>query len=282
MKVWINGELVEEQNANISMFDRSYLYGEGLFETLMCYGGRPAFLSEHYHRLNRGCKKIQINLPYSEKEFKEAVSKLIQVNQFKDGVVRLTFSYSGDSFGVGRPKDSKPNLTMFCRNLKIDPKFFEHGVKILPLTSLPNNDLQTAGIKSTSYLVKMIARAKAAEAGAFESILKNSDGYWVEGSKANFFIVLDNTIITAPLQDGILPGITRQVVIDLIKEERFNFREDHITEIMLKEADEIFLTGSTSEVMPVSEVIGMTKKSLKKDSITFKLQKKYRALVSQS
>lgn len=279
MKAWINGRLLEEDQAAVSIFDRSYLYGEGIFETLMAYRGRPAFLSRHHKRFHDNCRKLNLAFPFSEKNLEEAIHHLLETNNLKKAVVRLTFSQVGAAFGVKRPENLPNNLSIFCRAIEIDPKFFEEGVRVLPLATLTNDPLQTAGIKSTSYLVKMLARAEAGIAGAYESLLKNSAGNWVEGSRTNLFIVLDHCVITAPLSEGLLPGVTRDVVLEILRNEKIPHKESPITDVMLKAADEIFLTGSTSEVMPVCEVVGMWKKKAAAGALAKKLLGIYRKLV---
>ena len=276
MKAWINNRLIEESEATVSMFDRSYLYGEGVFETLRCYDDKPAFLDRHYQRLSKNCKRLEIEMPLSEKQFSEAIHALTSANQIKEAVVRITVSTVGASFGVGRPKNPQTGATLFCRPIELDQKLFETGVKVLPLQSLINDSPEIAGIKSTSYLTKMLARAEASKAGAYESLLKNSKGHWVEGSRTNFFIVLDRVVITPPLSDGILNGITREVVLEIAAEKKIPHREEHVTDLMLQNAEEIFLTGSTSEVMPVREVIGLCRKEIPKDGLAKKLLVAYR------
>ncbi|OGQ04553.1 MAG: hypothetical protein A3F82_10895 [Deltaproteobacteria bacterium RIFCSPLOWO2_12_FULL_44_12] len=280
MKTWINGKLIDEREALIPMFDRAYLYGEGVFETLKSYSGKPAFVDRHYRRLTGNCKKLNIPLPLSEKEFEKALIDSLQANKLGDAAVRITVSTVGASFGLKRPDDASSNITIFCSPLTMDPKLFEAGVKVLPLTSFTNDSKDTAHIKSTSYIIKMMARAEAAKANVFESILKNDKGYWVEGSRTNFFLVLDKVVITSPLSDGLLPGITREVVLEILKEQKISHREDHVTDLMLKNAEEIFLTGSTAEVMPVCEIVGMCTKKVSSNSIAARLGKAYLQLVN--
>ncbi|MBI4124432.1 MAG: aminotransferase class IV family protein [Deltaproteobacteria bacterium] len=254
---WINGKLVDESKAVLSIFDRSYLYGEGIFETLRCYGGKPAFLDRHYQRLRQNSRRLQIPLTLSEKDLRFAIGRLLKKNKMKEAVVRATVSLQGATFGVEIPKDPKVNLTLFCRPAALDPRLFEAGVKVFCSQNLINDSPGVADIKATSYLTKMLARAEAAKAGAYETLLKNAKGNWAEGSRTNLFVVLDRTVITPPLSEGILNGITRQVVLEILKEKKMAHREAPITDLMLNNAEEIFLTGSTSEVMPVGEVIGM-------------------------
>lgn len=282
MKAWVNGQLLEENAANISLFDRSYLYGEGVFETLRCYQGRPAFLERHVQRLQKNLKALEIPYRLSEKEMLSAILELLEANQLKEAVVRITISSVGASFGVDRPKDPKTNITLFLSKPTLNPKLFETGVKVLPSADLVNDNPKVAGIKSTSYITKMLARLEASKADAYETLLKNREGHWVEGSRTNFFIVLDHVVITPPLEDGILNGITREVTLEILKEKTIPHREGHVTDLMLQNAEEIFLTGSTSEVMPVCEIIGVCQKKVVKNSMTRKLQEEYRSLLFNS
>lgn len=275
MKAWLNGKLIEENQASLSIFDRSYLYGEGVFETLRCYQGKPAFLARHLKRLKKNCEELSIPCSNSEREWSAIIGELLQANQLKEAVCRMTLSTEGATFGVDRPKNPKANLSIFCRPPTLDPNLFQVGVKVLAQTNLVNDSPKTAHIKSTSYLIKMLARAEAAKAQAYETLLKNTHGFWVEGSRTNLFIVLNKTVLTAPLEDGILDGITREVVLEILKGKNIPHREEHITDAMLKNSEEVFLTGSTSEVMPVNEVIWVWKKAISKEGLTFQLQSEY-------
>lgn len=253
---WINGRLVDESQATISIFDRSYLYGEGVFETLRCYQAKPAFLAQHYQRLQKNCQHLQIPFNLSEQDFSHAIDQLLTKNKIAEAVVRVTVSLVGASFGVGRPPNAKTNITLFARPVELNPKLFETGVKAFCSQTLINDSAGVADIKATSYLTKMLARAEAARASAYETLLKNVQDNWAEGSRTNLFIVLDKTVITPPLTEGILNGITRQVVLEILTEKKIPHREAPITDLMLENAQEIFLTGSTSEVMPVREITG--------------------------
>lgn len=275
MKSWLNGKQIDETEATISIFDRSYLYGEGVFETLRCYQGRPAFLARHLRRLQKNCQKLEIPFDYSEEELLTAVDQLLQANQLQEAVCRMTLSTVGATFSVDRPKNPKINLSIFCRPVTLDAKLFDTGVKVLALTSFVNDSPATANIKSTSYLTKMLARAEASKAGVYETLLRNNCGFWVEGNRTNFFIVSGGVVLTAPISDGLLSGITREVILEILQEEKIPHREDHITDNMLKEAEEIFLTGSTSEVMPVCEVAGIWQRPVRSNSFAKKLRQFY-------
>ncbi len=252
------------------------MYGEGVFETLRCYKGRPAFVDRHFKRLKANLNRLEIQIPFDEKGFENILLALCEANKIKEAAVRITISLVGASFGVGRPKEAKVNVSAFCRPVTIDPKNFQNGVKVWPSALLLNDSPATANIKSTSYLIKMLARREAEENNAYETILKNQKGFWVEGSRTNLFILIDQTVITAPLSDGLLSGITREVVLEILKKQNIPHREDQITAAMLKNAEEIFLTGSTSEVMPVCEVMGVWKNKVPVNSLASQLQRQYR------
>lgn len=276
MKIWLNGQLIDETKAMISVFDRSYLYGEGIFETLRSYKGRPAFFDYHYHRFSKNCEKLDFIFPLSKEELEGVIEELLHANRLKDAAIRMTFSFSGASFGLERPKKMGYHLTLFCRPIEIDPHFYDEGVLVLPLTQFLNDPWPNSTIKTTSYMTKMKARLEAAKASAYDAILKNVAGFWVEGSKTNLFLCTHKTVVTAPIEDGLLPGVTRAIVLEILKEEKIPFRQDHITDELLKNAEEVFLTGSTSEVMPVKELLGMWKKPVEQNGLSKHLLQSYR------
>ena len=278
MKIWLNGNIVDEYEARVSVFDRSYLHGEGAFETLRCYNGAPAFLKQHLQRLLKTANILGLPFHLNESDLKKAIQELLSANEMKNAIVRFTLSGVGTEFGVGRPEKMPTNLSIYAVTINIDPKLYQTGVKVVLIENFINDHLQIAGIKSTSYLTKMIARAKASKTHAYEALLKNREGYWVEGSRTSFFLVKNGTLFTAPLSDGILPGITRQNVLDIAVAEKILFHETHITTEDLQTADEIFLCGSGTEIMPVSEVIDLCTKQMEPNSLTQKIHMHYNRL----
>src|SRR3989338_8417188 len=259
MKCYLNGNIVDEAEAKISIYDRSYLYGEGVFETLRCYDAKPAFLPRHFRRLQNNCASLQIPLHIKIEKLGEEVQKLLNANGQKEAVVRLTISCEGAAFGIQKPSGMKTNLSIFSRPLQIDPKIYETGVEVAIPNSVINDAPQLAGIKSTNYLVKMKARDEAAVLGVHESLLINEKGYIIEGSRTNLFSVKNGVVLTPPLSDGLLPGITREVLIEIIRKKNIPFEEVHFTREMLKEVDELFLTGSTTEVLGIHTVRNVIK-----------------------
>lgn len=278
MKIWLNGKIVDETAATVSVFDRSYLHGEGAFETLRCYDGRPLFLPEHFQRLLSTAQTLRLTLPLTVEDLRSAIGDLLRANDLKEAIVRFTFSAVGTLFGVDRPKNLPTNLSLYAVPIQIDPQLYEVGVRVVPIYEFTNDPPRIAGMKSTSYLTKMIARLKASDAGAYEALLKNREGYWVEGSRTNLFIVKTGSLLTPPLSDGLLPGITRQKVLEVAAQEKIPVQECHISSDDLEIADEIFLTGSGTEIMPVREVTGLCIKKLQSNSLTKKIRTFYNRL----
>lgn len=278
MKIWLNGKIVDETKATVSVFDRSYLHGEGAFETLRCYGGQPAFLAEHFERLRSTAQTLRLALPLTLEDLRGAIGDLLRANNLEEAIVRFTLSAVGTLFGVDRPKNLPTNFSLYAVLIPIDPRLYETGVRVVPIHEFTNDPPRIAGMKSTSYLTKMIARLKAGDMKAYEALLKNREGYWVEGSRTNFFLVKQGGLETAPLSDGLLPGITRQNVLDIAAAEKIPVQERHITTADLETADEIFLSGSGTEIMPVREVIGITRKNIRPDSLTGKIHGHYNRL----
>ena len=263
--VFLNGKFLDASQAHISIFDRSYLYGAGVFETLRAYGGKPAFADRHYERLARNADALRLSIPFNQKEWSQILAELLARNNLTDTTLRTTVS---------------DNTSIFCRPIDITPQLYISGAKVLLLDNPRNNDVVAAGIKSTSYVIKMLARQKATEAGAFDAVLKNQQNDWVEGSKTNFFIVRQGTVLTAPLTAGLLPGVTRDVVLEILREGSFSWKEALLTDADLKTADEIFLTGSSTEVMPVSCLTGCLERTLPVGPITQRLLQLYRKKIT--
>lgn len=281
-KVYINGKLVPEEQAKVSVFDRSYLYGEGVFETMRGYNGRPAFCDMHYHRLKANCDTLKIELPVDEYAFERTVVRTINANKLKEAYVRATVSPVGASVGLARPNKMRTNFVIFVKPYKGRPEeVYLKGARVIVVNSVYADDPEVAEIKSTNYLTKMIARMEVSEAKADEGLLQSRDGLMLEGTGSNLFVVKKGRIFTPPLSDGCLPGVTRWVIIGLAEKLGIVFGEQSLHLDDLIGADEIFMTGSTAEVMPVREIAGLSKKANTPGPVTLKLMREYKKMVIQ-
>ena len=259
--VYCNGRFVAEKDAKVSAFDRSYLYGEGAFETLRSYEGHIPFLNLHYHRLRENCAQLGLDLPLDEYAFARALTQLINRNKTPDAYIRITVSTIGASMGMERPRQLPMQVVAFCRPFTGKPaKWYSQGAKLIVAESVVADQPRLATIKSTNYLSKMFARREADNVGAADALLTDGRGRVLECSAANIFTIKNGRLYTPPVSDGILPGVTRSVVLGMADTLEIPWREVHFTFKTFKEADEIFITGSTSEVLPISEIFGVCKK----------------------
>lgn len=278
--VFINNKVVPEKDALISVFDRSYLYGEGVFETLRAYKGHVAFADLHYDRLRKNCRRLNIDLPVDKHAFEKAIIKTLVANNLKDAYIRVTVSPVGPSIGMEKPKKITTNFSIFCREFHGRPEeLYNKGARVIIIKSAPSDHPAMANLKSTNYLNKMIARREVIEAKADEGIFCTPDGRVLEGSATNIFLVKDNELFTPPISEGVLPGVTRNIVINAAEGFGMKIHETPIKLEELKTCDEIFLTGSTTEVLPIRELVDLANKELSPGPVTQKVMNVYKSLL---
>lgn len=279
-KVYINGKFFSEEKAKISVFDRGYLYGEGAFETLRSYNGKPAFIKEHFERIKNNCKQLHIKLPIDFKTFTAALTKVLTVNDIPNAALRVTVSNVGN-MSIDRPSKLTQNVVIFARPAPhYSRRLYTEGAKIIVVRSVIGETEIAAQIKSTSYLSRMIARDEVNRAKADEGIVLSARGNILEGTATNIFVVRGEHILTPPIASGVLPGITRMKTIEYAKQLGLSVREAKIMLSQLDTCDEIFMTGTTREIMPIREVVGITKKAKAPGPITQQLLNEYRRQLS--
>lgn len=258
--VYNSGRFVQEKDAKISVFDRSYLYGEGSFETLRAYDGHIPFLNLHFYRLRENCNALGLDLPLDEFAFGRMLNQLINRNKLTNAYMRVTVSAVGLSLGMDLPRQLPVQVVAFCRPLHERPaKWYTRGAKLIIAQTVTADQPRLAMIKSTNYLSKIFARREANAAGAADALIKDVRGKILEGSASSLFAIRGGRLMTPPISDGILPGVTRSIVLGIADTLEIPWREIHFTEKTLQQADEIFITGSTSEVLPIAEVSGICK-----------------------
>ncbi|PIR21457.1 MAG: hypothetical protein COV45_01535 [Deltaproteobacteria bacterium CG11_big_fil_rev_8_21_14_0_20_47_16] len=259
--IYLNGRFVSEKDAKISVFDRSYLYGEGCFETLRSYDGHISFLKLHYYRLLENCSALGLDMPLDEYAFGRMLKQLINRNKTPNAYIRVTISAVGASTGMEMPKHMKMQVVAFCKAFEGKPqRWYTHGAKLVIAETVVADQPRLSNIKTTNYLTKMLARREANAAKAADALLTNDTGQILEGSASNLFVIKNGRLLTPPISDGILPGVTRSAVLGAADTLEIPWKETHFTVKTLKDADEIFITGSTSEVLPIAEISGICKK----------------------
>jgi len=253
-KVYINGKLVNTGNAKISIFDRSFLYGDAAFETMRSYAGVVFMLDEHLARLIGSLKILKIKHVYMKDYLKKSVYEVLNANKLKSAYLRLVVTRGEGRFGIGCKDTFKPNLVIVARNFEGYPgRMFSKGInaKIIGVT---NEYSVLSKMKTANYLNYILARFDAQSAGSDEAILTNTRGFITEGATSNIFVVKNNGLITPSEASGILPGITRGVIIEIAKRLKISVKEKLLSRRELLGADEIFLTNSLAEVLPVTKV----------------------------
>lgn len=255
---WLDGTLVPEDQARVSVFDHGLLYGDGVFEGIRFYQRRAFRLHAHLRRLRHSAMAINLTLPYTLPELETAVDEVIQAYPHADGYLRLVITRGKGSLGINPVSCPRGTTFILADTLSVvDPQVRQHGAKLIIAATrrLPPDGLD-ARIKSLNYLNHVLARIEANRANADEAILLNAQGNVAEGSTDNVFIVREGVIQTPPVTDGALDGVTRAVIMELASELGLPCAERTLSPYDLYTADECFLTGTAMELIPVREIDG--------------------------
>lgn len=258
MKIYINGEFFPREKATVSVFDHGYLYGDGIYETLRAYDGYVFKLDEHIDRLFRSAGMTMLDLPMDANGIADAIKSTVARNGLADGYIRITISRGPGELGLDPALCPEPTVVIMAKELKPYPaEMYEKGIKVSVVRTRRNNpDALNPAIKSTNFLNNIFAKVEAKRAGAYEGIMLNHEGYVAEGTISNMFMVEDGALVTPPAQAGILVGVTRDLVISLARTLDMAVREELFGPERLRTADEVFITNTTMEVMPVTDVDG--------------------------
>lgn len=252
-QVYIDGELYPENDAKISVFDHGLLYGDGVFEGIRFYKGRVFKLDEHIDRIYDSAKAIHLKIHLSPAEMTEAVLKTIAANELQDGYVRLVVTRGAGGLGLSPYRCEKSSVIVIASKISLYPEDdYKNGLKLVTCsTRRPTHDSLSPAVKSLNYLSNVMAKVEAIAAGAEEGVMLNTNGLVAECTGDNIFVVKHGEISTPPVAAGMLDGITRRVVIDLARENGYTLVEKDIARYDMYTADEVFLTGTAAEVIPV-------------------------------
>lgn len=278
MKIYLNGKIVDESEAKVSIFDRSYLFGDGLFETLRSYNGKLPFLEKHLNRMEWGATFMGLPFPYP-KEIEEGILQTLQINKLENARVRIMLSGINQGLKPNPVSDDVSlNLVIVCEKfLPLPTENYEKGISLITVRSVKNEPSPVSNVKSASRATKMMARREIDEKKSFDGVLLNGEGFVAETTASNIFWVIGKQIYTPPPTVGLLQGITRDAVIELLKKEGITVKESFILPDEIAKADEIFLTGSTIKVLPVTRLDSHKIGNGKPGSMTQKVQNLYQA-----
>ncbi len=238
----------------VSVFDRSFLYGDGLFETIRVYGGKPFRWMQHCERLRRGAEFLKINLPYSPEELGRFAQRLIERNRWPESLLRITLSRGVGPRGYSTAGADSPTLVMTMHPAPpVDPQNPPRWRLITSSFRVPAKE-RLATFKTCNKLAQILARAEAEAVGADEALLLNTDGEIAEAASSNLFWLEDYTVCTTPLSAGILAGVTRGLVLELCASLSLPCREKRMRPAALKKASGVFVTLSTLEVVEITHL----------------------------
>ena len=279
--VHLNGSLMPLSQASISALDYGFLYGYGLFETMRAYRGQIFRLESHLNRLARSAEILGLSI--EGLDLKSAVMDTIKANRLSEARVRLTISVGEGSITPDPNTCEKPTVLVMCSHYQPYPKqLYEKGFRAIVSSIRRNSQSPLSRIKSANYLESILARQQARTAGVDEALFLNEKGLLAEASMSNIFLVKNDVLKTPGEESGILPGITRDVVIELASSLGIKVLEQDIKLDELFRAEEAFLTNSLMEIMPLTEVDGEPVGYGKPGSVTKRLVAEYKRLVMTS
>jgi len=279
--VYINGQLLPQSQAKISVFDHGLLYGDGVFEGIRAYNGRVFRLTEHLERLYRSAQAIMLAIPLTPEGLEEAVLETLRANSLRDAYIRLVVTRGVGDLGLDPAKCASGACTIIiCDKIQLYPaRFYEEGLELNTVTTRRNlPQALSSQIKSLNYLNNVLAKIEVTRAGLQEGIMLNHEGYVAEATGDNIFIAADGKLVTPPVSAGILEGITRAVVMELAAEFGIGVVEERFLQYDVYTASECFLTGTAAEIVPVVKVDGRIIGTGKPGKITKELMTRFRQL----
>jgi len=281
--IYLNGDFVPREDAKISVFDRGFLYGDGLFETMRAYSGHVFMLDDHLSRLLDSVDKLGIPLKEDKDSLVSAVQRLMELNCLSDAYIRLTVSRGMHSGTLTFNDDYHPTTVIMARELSPYPEeYYTQGVKVIIAGVRQNSFSPLSCHKSLSYFNNILSKEEARMSGVFEAILLNSEGDVAEGATSNVFTVKSGYVFTPPVSSHILPGVTRKTVLHIIPQLNLKVDKKRTSPEELSTSDEVFLTNSLMEVIPVVEVDGKKIGDGSPGSISTRIADAYKDLVRRS
>jgi branched-chain amino acid aminotransferase len=283
MKIYLNGKLVDEKDAVVSVFDHGLLYGDGIFEGTRVYDGNIAFLSEHMDRLLDSAKVIALDIGMSKDELIAATVETCKANGITNGYLRHVVTRGVGSLGLNPYQCKKAQVIIIAADIQLyTVDLYEKGMRIITAGTIRNMaEAVNPRVKSLNYLNNIMAKIEAINAGVMECLMLNSQGFIAEASGDNVFVIKGNKLMTPPTWCGGLEGITRDKVMVLAREMGMDVSETVLTRYELWTADEVFLTGTAAEVIAVVDLDKRVIGTGKPGQITKKLALAYRKLAGK-
>jgi branched-chain amino acid aminotransferase len=287
-QVWIDGAFVDKAQAAISVFDHGLLYGDGVFEGIRVYSGRILKLGSHLKRLFESAHSIYLDIGHSLADVDRIVRATVSHNGIQNGYIRLIVTRGVGPLGVNPLQCAKASMIVITDSLAVYPAaHYEDGISLATASTLQKHPMSlNPRVKSLNYLPNMMAKLEAIRAGADEALLLNSLGFVTECVGENIFAVHRrqgrDIVTTPPVEAGILQGVTRDIVLEMAAKLGYAVQESNLTRHDLFIADEIFLTGTGAEIVPVNRYDGHVISGGKRGPCTTKLMEAYRTMLKNA
>lgn len=283
LKIFLDGRIVPVAEATVSVFDHGLLYGDGVFEGIRSYGGKVFRMDEHLRRLEESARAIRLTIPMTRAEMDKAIYDTLKANNLTDGYIRLVVTRGVGYLGLSPVRTDCPSVFIIADQIELYPKeLYDKGMAVISCSVQRNHpNALSPRIKSLNYLNNILAKIEALDAGVFEAIMFNTQGYVAECTGDNLFLVRKGAVETPPLNAGILEGVTRNAAIELAKKRGLPFRERELTRHDLYIADECFFTGTAAEIIPVTKIDGRPVGTGEPGPITKQLIADFKKLVTE-
>jgi branched-chain amino acid aminotransferase len=280
---YVNGRYVSREDASVSIYDHGFLYGDGVYEAIRAYDGIIFKLREHIDRLYESAKSIKIIIPFSKEELIRLVVEVLKKNQLKNSYIRIVISRGRGKMGVDPRNCPEPTIVIMA-----EPREPLFGESVKGISAIISSVRRTPSwsldprIKTLNYLNNIMARIEAIECGVEEAIMLNEQGHVAETSTENVFIVKNGAVATPHPSQGILRGITRDAIIAVTKNLGYPVEERAITVHELYNADEVFVTGTAAEIVPIVKITGRTIGGGKVGPVFSKISTSFKQLIKKS
>jgi branched-chain amino acid aminotransferase len=256
IQIFIDGKFYSREDAKISVFDHTFLYGDGVFEGIRIYEGCIFRLKQHLERLYDSARYIMLDIPMNIDELVEATAETVRKNEIRNGYIRLVCTRGVGTLGLAPWLCPKGSVVIIADSIKLYPEeYYEKGLVLITVPTMRNRvEALNARVKSCNYLNNILAKIEAHNSGYIEALMLDQNGYVVECTGDNVFLVKNNELLTPPTYLGALEGITRNLVIEIAENKGYRVRQVPFTRFDIFTADELFLTGTAAEIIPVIEL----------------------------